>query len=74
MPTMKPQVLLLPLECQDHESCNNTYKQLIYINTKDVAQFSVTVKLEPVTKCEKDIENNPQDGVQTKFPESQLTK
>ena len=61
---MKPQVLLLPLECQDHESCNNTYNQLIYANTKDETQFSLTIKFEPVIKCENDMGNNHRAGDQ----------
>ena len=44
---MKPKVLLLPLECQDHQSCNKSYKQLLCTNSRDLSQFSVTIKFEP---------------------------
>ena len=47
--TMKPKVLLLPLECQDHQSCNKSYKQLLCANSRDLSQFSTTIKFEPET-------------------------
>ena len=56
--TMKPEVLLLPLECMDHKHCTKLYEQRFSSTSPDSPEFSVTIKFEKVSEEANEAEPN----------------